>query len=55
MRSVAPPIDDEGLEVGAAVAQFEVVYASTDPGRLAMTTERLAQTVLVVPQRTLGR
>ena len=25
---VALPIDDEGLEVGAAVAEFEVVYAS---------------------------
>src|ERR687897_1066744 len=42
---VALPIDDEGLEVGAAIAQFEVVYASADPGRLdeSVTIERLAQ------------
>ena len=53
---VALPIDDEGLEVGAAVAQFEVVYASSDPGRLAgaMTIERLAEAVLVLPEARWG-
>jgi LysR family transcriptional regulator, cyn operon transcriptional activator len=49
---VALPIDDEGLEVGAPVAQFEVVYASADPGRLdgGMTIERLAHAALVLPE-----
>ena len=53
---VALPIDDEGLEVGAAVAEFEVVYASSDPGRLAgaMTIERLAEAVLVLPEARWG-
>src|ERR687893_249423 len=37
---VALPIDDEGLEVGAAVAQFGVVYASSDPRRLAERAQR---------------
>src|SRR3954452_1283796 len=42
---VALPIDDDGLAVGAAVAQFEVVYASSHPERIdaAMTIERLAE------------
>ena len=53
---VALPIDDEGLEVGAAVAEFEVVYASSDPGRLAgaMTIERLAEAALVLPEARWG-
>ena len=53
---VALPIDDEGLEVGAAVAQFEVVYASTDVGQLAvaMTIERLAEAALVLPEARWG-
>jgi LysR family cyn operon transcriptional activator len=53
---VALPIDDEGLEVGAAMAQFEVVYASTDPSRLAgaTTIERLAEAVLVLPEARWG-
>jgi len=52
---VALPIDDEGLEVGAAIADFEVVYASTAPGRLAaMTIERLADAVLVLPEARWG-
>ena len=53
---VALPIDDEGLEVGAAVARFEVVYASTDGGRLpvAMTIERLAEAALVLPEARWG-
>ena len=53
---VALPIDDEGLEVGAAVAQFEVVYAGTDPGRLtgAVTIEKLAEAVLVLPEARWG-
>jgi LysR family transcriptional regulator, cyn operon transcriptional activator len=53
---VALPIDDEGLEVGAPVAQFEVVYASTDPNRLdgTMTIERLAETMLVLAEARWG-
>jgi LysR family transcriptional regulator, cyn operon transcriptional activator len=51
---VALPIDDEGLEVGAAVARFEVVYAGTDPGTLAVTIERLAEAVLVLPEARWG-
>jgi LysR family transcriptional regulator, cyn operon transcriptional activator len=53
---VALPIDDEGLAVGAAVAQFEVVYASSHPERLdgAVTTERLAESVLVLPEARWG-
>jgi LysR family transcriptional regulator, cyn operon transcriptional activator len=53
---VALPIDDEGLEVGAPVAQFEVVYASADPGRLdgRMTIERLAHAALVLPEARWG-
>ena len=53
---VALPIDDEGLEVGAAVARFEVVYAGTDPSRLpgAATIERLAEAVLVLPEARWG-
>ena len=53
---VALPIDDEGLEVGAAIAEFEVVYASTDPDRLAaaVTIEQLADAVLVLPEARWG-
>jgi DNA-binding transcriptional LysR family regulator len=53
---VALPIDDEGLEVGAAIAVFDVVYASTDASRLvgAMTIERLADAVLVLPEARWG-
>src|SRR5215468_810632 len=51
---VALPIDDEGLEVGGAIAEFEVVYASA--GRLsgAMTIERLAEANLVLPEARWG-
>jgi LysR family cyn operon transcriptional activator len=53
---VALPIDDDGLEVGAAVAQFEVVYASTQHDRLSssMTVEQLAESVLVMPEARWG-
>jgi LysR family transcriptional regulator, cyn operon transcriptional activator len=53
---VALPIDDDGLEVGAAVAEFEVVYASTDPSRLpgAVAIEQLADAVLVLPEARWG-
>jgi DNA-binding transcriptional LysR family regulator len=53
---VALPIDDEGLEVGGAIAVFEVVYASTDASRLvgAMTIERLADAVLVLAEARWG-
>ena len=53
---VALPIDDEGLDVGAPVAELEVVYASADRGRLdgAMTIERLAVATLVLPEARRG-
>jgi DNA-binding transcriptional LysR family regulator len=53
---VALPIDDDGLEVGAPVAQFEVVYASSEPDRVTgpVTIEQLAQTVLVLPEARWG-
>ena len=53
---VALPIDDEGLEVGAAVAQFEVVYASgrSDAAEGTMTIERLAGSGLVLPEARWG-
>jgi DNA-binding transcriptional LysR family regulator len=50
---VALPIDDEGLEVGAPVAEFEVVYASVRRTG-AMTIERLAQAALVLPEARWG-
>ena len=53
---VALPIDDDGLEVSPAIAQFEVVYATAradaPPGPI--TTEQLAQTVLVLPEARWG-
>ena len=53
---VALPVDDDGLEVGAAVARLEVVYASADPGRTgeAVSVERLARTPLVLPEARWG-
>ncbi len=53
---VALPIDADGLEVGPAVAQFEVVYASARPGGLdgAVTVEQLAAAVLVLPEARWG-
>ncbi len=53
---IALPIDDDGLEVSAPVAQLEVVYASADPHRLAtaMTIDRLADAVLVLPEARWG-
>jgi LysR family cyn operon transcriptional activator len=53
---VALPIDDDGLEVGAPVAQFEVVYATTEPDALTapVTIEQLAQTTLVLPEARWG-
>ena len=53
---VALPIDDEGLDVSAAVAQFEVVYASRASDRLGgpVTVERLAETRLVLPEARWG-
>jgi LysR family cyn operon transcriptional activator len=53
---VALPIDDEGLDVGTPVAEFEVVYASVDAGRVggAMTIEQLAVAVLVLPEARWG-
>jgi LysR family transcriptional regulator, cyn operon transcriptional activator len=53
---VALPIDDDGLDVGAAVAHFEVVYAGAEADRLdgPMTIERLARSVLVLPEARWG-
>jgi DNA-binding transcriptional LysR family regulator len=53
---VALPIDDEGLDVSAPVAQFEVVYASSDRERVTtpVTIERLADAALVLPEAQWG-
>ena len=53
---VALPIDADGLEVGPAVAQFEVVFASARGGglRRAVTIEQLAEAVLVLPEARWG-
>ena len=53
---VALPIDDEGLEVGLAIVEFEVVYASAYPSRLlgAISIEQLADAVLVLPEARWG-
>jgi LysR family cyn operon transcriptional activator len=53
---VALPIDDEGLHVSPAVAQFEVVYATARPDGLdrPMTIERLGQAALVLPEARWG-
>jgi LysR family transcriptional regulator, cyn operon transcriptional activator len=52
----ALPIDDDGLEVGAPVAQFEVVYASAKRDKLGgpITVEQLAHSVLVLPEARWG-
>jgi LysR family transcriptional regulator, cyn operon transcriptional activator len=53
---VALPINDDGLEVGAPVAQFEVVYASAprDGHRDSVTIEQLARATLVLPEARWG-
>ena len=53
---VALPIDDEGLEVGAAVARLEVVHAGAGAHRPAgpTTIEALAAAVLVLPEARWG-
>lgn len=51
---VALPIDDDGLEVGAAVAELEVVYASAAPRPGPVTIEQLARSVLVLPEARWG-
>jgi LysR family transcriptional regulator, cyn operon transcriptional activator len=53
---VALPIDDDGLEVGTAVAQFEVVYATTraEPLTGPITIEQLVQSILVLPEARWG-
>jgi DNA-binding transcriptional LysR family regulator len=53
---VALPIDDEGLEVGSAIAEFEVVYATArarEPAG-AVTVDELADAVLVLPEARWG-
>jgi DNA-binding transcriptional LysR family regulator len=52
---VALPIAADGLEVSAAVAQFEVVYVSRSaPGPSAMTIADLAAAALVLPEARWG-
>jgi DNA-binding transcriptional LysR family regulator len=53
---VALPIDDDGLDVSAPVAHFEVVYASAtrDGHSDATTIEQLAQAALVLPEARWG-
>ena len=53
---VALPVDADGLEVGAAVARLEVVYACADPARARepVTVERLARATLVLPEARWG-
>lgn len=53
---VALPIDDDGLDVGVPVAEFEVVYASAVPERLEapITAELLAERQLVLPEARWG-
>jgi DNA-binding transcriptional LysR family regulator len=53
---VALPIDDAGLDVSGAVAQFEVVHASARRDGLdgPVTIEQLAQAVLVLPEARWG-
>jgi LysR family cyn operon transcriptional activator len=50
---VALPIDADGLHVGAAVAELEVVFASTTP-RAPVTVEQLARAVLILPEARWG-
>jgi LysR family transcriptional regulator, cyn operon transcriptional activator len=53
---VALPIDDDGLAVSAAVAEFEVVYASADSAAASRpaTIEQIAQDVLILPEARWG-
>jgi LysR family transcriptional regulator, cyn operon transcriptional activator len=53
---VALPINDDGLEVSAAVAEFEVVYATAHRERLAaaISIDRLAERQLVLPEARWG-
>jgi DNA-binding transcriptional LysR family regulator len=53
---VALPIDDDGLEVGPVVAQFELVHATAERDRRdrPTTIEQLARTVLVLPEARWG-
>jgi DNA-binding transcriptional LysR family regulator len=51
---VALPIDADGLHVGAAVAELEVVYASADRAPAPMTIEQLARAALILPEASFG-
>jgi len=53
---IALPINDDGLDVGAAVAEFSVVHATAAPEALAgpITIERLATCSLVLPEARWG-
>jgi DNA-binding transcriptional LysR family regulator len=53
---VALPINDDGLDVSAAVATFEVVYATAQHEHLddRITIDRLAERRLVLPEARWG-
>jgi len=53
---VALPINDDGLEVSAAIAEFDVVYATAEPAALRdpITIDRLAERRLVLPEARWG-
>lgn len=53
---VALPIDDDGLQVSAAVARFEVVYATARPDapHRAVTIEQIGEAALVLPEARWG-
>lgn len=53
---IALPINDDGLDVGAAVAEFSVVHATAAPEALdgPITIERLATCSLVLPEARWG-
>jgi hypothetical protein len=51
---VALPINDDGLDVGAAVAEFPVVHATAAPEAFDGPIERLATCSLVLPEARWG-
>ena len=53
---VALPVDDRGLDVSSVVWTSEAVYLSADPSRtrLPMTSERLAEAPLILPEARWG-
>lgn len=51
---VALPIDDDGLEVGPVIAEFEVVYASTRRLPDSVRIEQIAEAPLVLAEARWG-